>query len=80
MDMNLMILASSGELNRGIGSDLLIRQMIDLNMEDEKRLNHNRFDMERYCYRATRRIKSERRARNIVEKPERIAPAESVLC
>ena len=69
MDLNLMLITSSGELNRGIASDLQIRQLIDLNMEDEKRLNHNRSDMERYSYRATRLTKGERRVLNTSGKP-----------
>jgi len=68
MDINFTLMTSTGEFNRGLASDLLIRQMTDLQMEKEKRLNHNRFDMERYSYRSAGVTKSKKRICNIFRK------------
>ena len=50
MNINLAMLAAGRAHHGGVASDLLIRQMIDLQMDAEKRLNHNRYEMERHCY------------------------------
>jgi len=71
MDLNLTFLASSGEFHRGIVSDLLIRQLSDIKMEEEKRMNRNHFDMERDSYSVTRLIKSDRRVRSTSGNPEK---------
>ena len=69
MDINFTLMTSMRELNRGVASDLLIRQMSDLQMEKEKRSNHSRFDMERSSYHSAGVTKGEKRIRSILRKP-----------
>ena len=70
MDFNFTFTAmtSIGEFSRGAASNLLIQQMIDLNMCKEKRINHNRFEMERYSCRAAHSTNGDRRVRNMLKK------------
>ena len=84
MDVNFALIASNSEFSRGIASDLLISQLIDLRMEDEKRANHNRFEMERNSYRAAGPMSGERRVRSIFGKPahgssRKIHPVQRVI-
>ena len=74
MNNHFVVMPQSGELNHGIVSDLLIQQMIVLQMEEEKRLNHNRFEMERNSFKPKRQNKGEKKSRNVLQKPAKGNP------
>jgi len=52
MITNLSVLAATCAHLRINASEMLIQQQINLQMDAEKRLKHNRFEMEKCCFRA----------------------------